>query len=261
MSSNRLVNAIKAIHRLIDPPPVTWSGDYDRWSAAEAVCGGYSASEIADRAFAATSKAIEGKVSYARDGVCFDVPVYNWQLLAVVHRLRLKLGRDLRVLDFGGAFGDSYIQHARMISDSVSSWTVIEQESIRVKAEGLPPVEKLRFRTLSEINRDEVDLLVLSSVLQYLPDPVVVVDELLGLGATGIFVDRTGFVPAERSSERITKQTIRPPIYDASYPCRFFPREEFIARFRTYDLIAEWTNPDRANLPSRFLGMYLERQG
>ena len=259
MLTSRILGTIKSIYRLMYPPVVTWSGDYKKWVHAEEDCEGYSSTEIADKAFTATLKSIDGSASYSRDGVCFEVAEYNWQLVSLVYRLRLKLGRTIRVLDFGGAFGDAFLQNAGLIGDSIASWTVIEQESMRIRAKNLPLVDKLTFKTLPDIDNGSIDLVLLSSVLQYLSEPDGIIAELVGLDADGILVDRTGFVPRNRNDDRITKQSVRPPIYTATYPCRFFSRPEFIKRFSPYSLVVEWSDSDLANIPSRFLGMYFEK--
>ena len=259
MSSKQLLKIIKTIYRIVNPPAVTWTGDYANWQLAGESSRGYSGNEIADQAFNATLKAINGSAAYARDGVCFEIAEYNWQLVALVYRLSLKLGRNIRVLDFGGAFGDSFIQNLSLIGGPVASWTVVEQDSMHTRAKELPFVEKLAFETLPNIKKNEVDLILLSSVLQYLSEPDGIIRKLVGLNAHGILVDRTGFVPNDRKIDRITKQSVRPPIYNATYPCRFFEKSRFITQFRPYKPAVEWNALDVANIPSQYLGMYFER--
>jgi putative methyltransferase (TIGR04325 family) len=62
------------------------------------------------------------------------------------------------------------------------------------------------------------DVVLLSSVLQYFPDPVKLLQEIVTRGPRFILIDRTPLLEAE--PECITVQTVPPSIYRASYACR-----------------------------------------
>ena len=64
---------------------------------------------------------------------------------------------------------------------------------------------------------------VLGSVLQYLPEPDNVLQELARTPARVMIIDRTPFADIEQ--DRITVQRVPPSIYQASYPCRILSRE------------------------------------
>ena len=83
------------------------------------------------------------------------------------------------------------------------------------------------------------DVLLLASVLPYLPAPLEILSGLLQLGAAWVVVDRTGFTREGRA--RLTVQRIPRSIYPASYPCWFLDRAEFLAQFAgRYRLIGEY---------------------
>jgi putative methyltransferase (TIGR04325 family) len=255
-----LISAAKKMYHAIYPPTVSWAGDYGLWSVALQKSSGYSTETIVNIAFKATEAVISGTGEFARDGVIFEQVEYNWQLVAIVHRLYLRLNRPIRILDFGGAFGDTFIQNRKMINDLVSTWTVVEQDAMLMKAQELPHVDKLQFDYLKNIKIGEFDLLCLSSVLQYLGDYESMVHQLKKLEPTGILVDRTGFVPKGRSTCRITLQTVRLPIYEGTYPCWFFEKKLLIQLLSPYKLIAEWKGFDVANISSEYLGQYFEKE-
>jgi putative methyltransferase (TIGR04325 family) len=250
---------LKKVYRIIRPPPVTWVGDYPLWETAVADCLGYDAQEIVDRAFKATLEVIEGRAKFARDGVTFDTAEYNWQLIAIVQRISRRLERPIHIIDFGGAFGDTFLQNKYLIEDCVASWRVIEQKSMVNRAKQMPLVEKLSFSEPDFTYDMNVDLIILSSVLQYLPNFESIINKLKNLNAHAIMVDRTGFVNQGRLTPRITKQAVRPPIYNATYPCHFFVKNEFLALFKPYLPVAEWNALDSANIPSEYLGIFFER--
>ena len=239
-------------------PSVEWIGDYSDWSTASVLCQGYDSDEIAATVIKAVRDVHHGKAFYARDGVAFFRKDFNWQLITFVERVAFATGKSINVLDFGGAFGDAYLQNREMIEKFVSSWTVVEQVSFINQANTLPCVPKLSFQDAIGACQVPIDLVIVSSVLQYIADYQKVIDGLVGLRSRGIFVDRTGFVPDDQSVNRITKQFVRKPIYDASYPCYFFSKRNFVPLFKPYVPIVEWRTSDSANIPGQFLGMYFE---
>lgn len=249
----------KQLRHIIKPPAVEWSGDYASWAAASEASSGYSMSNIAEKAFLAARDVIHGRAAYCRDGMTFKNPEFNWPLITFIQALHRSVNRPIRVVDFGGAYGDSYLQNRYFICDLVDNWQVVEQPSLAERAKELPFVEKVEFSCLNTEKIGEVDLVIFSSVLQYLDEYRDVVHQMLKAAPFGIFIDRTGFVEGSRTVERITKQTVRPPLYSASYPCRFFVRSNFIKLFEPYRLRAEWSTQDFATIPSQYLGMYFEK--
>jgi putative methyltransferase (TIGR04325 family) len=257
-TTSRIKRLVKHFLRIKEPAIVEWVGDYSDWSVASAVSEGYDAEEIASKMIQSVRDVLDGSATYCRDGVTFRTGEFNWQLVTFVERLALAVGRSINVLDFGGAFGDGYLQNRSMVDEYVASWTVVEQASLLRQAKTLPYVPKLTFQDSIGACQVPIDLVIVSSVLQYIADYQKVIDGLVGLRSRGIFVDRTGFVPDDQSVNRITKQFVRKPIYDASYPCYFFSKRNFVPLFKPYIPIAEWRTSDCANIPSQFLGMYFE---
>jgi putative methyltransferase (TIGR04325 family) len=86
----------------------------------------------------------------------------------------------LRVLDFGGAFGTSY----HLVRDALPGqyrWAVVETPTFVGFASEVDTPDLRMFATIDEAKAwlGEVDLLYSSSALQYVPDPLSMVDRLL----------------------------------------------------------------------------------
>jgi len=89
------------------------------------------------------------------------------------------------------------------------------------------------------------NLLLLSSVLPYLPNPYARFRELLALRISRVLVDRTFFL--RRPGERLTVQKVPEWIYPASYPAWFLDESKLknIASEAGYRLLAEFPALDQ----------------
>ena len=106
--------------------------------------------------------------------------------------------------------------------------------------------QELSFHwTIEEACRREAyDVLLLSGVIQCLPDPLSFLDSVIKRGIPSIILDRTPFMVD--GVARLTVQHVPEWIYPASYPAWFFSEAELLARFaQNYDLIATWPALDR----------------
>lgn len=124
-------------------PPILWNalqklkksaweytGDYSSWQEAEKNATGYDAAEIISKVLSSTQKVLDGEAVFERDSVLFYTQEYNLDLVLALYRIALEKGR-LHVLDFGGALGSVYRQHARILKPAISdiSWNIVEQKS------------------------------------------------------------------------------------------------------------------------------------
>jgi len=204
-----------------DAPPAWHRGNYPDWASAAAVAEGYDAANILDIQRAAMRKVRDGAAPYERDSVVFDRIEYFFPTLAALLLIAARNDNRLSVLDFGGALGSSYYQNRGLLSHLQSlSWHVVEQDHFVAAGRAEFQNEQLRFfSTIGEsAAASRPDVVLLSSVLQYLEDPVGVLAQLAKLGVDYILVDRTPIL--EAGPERIVVQTVPPSIYPASYACR-----------------------------------------
>jgi putative methyltransferase (TIGR04325 family) len=217
-----------------------FSGTYDE---ALSKCSGYSSEIILDRTLDAIMKVKRGEARYERDSVVFDHVEHSWPLLSsLLHSAALNNG-SLSVVDFGGSLGSSYFQVREFLEGAVTKirWSVVEQAHyIECGSSNLASDELQFYATVPEaLVHQEPQVLLLSSVLPYLPDPFAMIDVLKSYRFKMIIVDRTYF--CERSKPLLTIQRVPPAIYPASYPAWFLNEKEFQRRFfPEYELIADF---------------------
>lgn len=206
-----------------DAPPAWHRGDYPDWVSATAVAGGYDAANILEIQRASMRKVRDGKAVYERDSVVFDKIEYFFPTLAALLLIASRNNNRLSVLDFGGALGSTYYQNRHLLSHlSALSWHVVEQPHFVSAGRAEFETEHLRFYpTIAESwAAGRPDVVLFSSVLQYLEKPAELLAEIAAARPPHILVDRTPILDSGR--ERIVVQTVPPSIYPASYACRLF---------------------------------------
>lgn len=244
---------------------IYFSGNYADWATASAHASGYDSALILERVKQAMLKVKAGEAVFERDSVLFDEVQHSFPVLAGLLRAAAENGNQLSVLDFGGSLGSSYIQCREFLSVLPSlKWGVVEQEHFVRCGQGVFETGQLRFfYTIAECMQQATpNLALLSSVLQYLPEPCKVIDELMNSGIPYIVIDRTPF--ADHEVDCITVQHVPPSIYAASYPCRVFSRRSFLAKFHgRYEVIAQFDGSDGTAIANRleftFGGMILRK--
>lgn len=207
------------------PPPQRaniWQGDYPDWQSAVAACdGGYDSDAIFQKVVTAARKVRDGEALWERDSVCFYHEEYNWPLLASLMHIAALQGGKLHVLDFGGALGSTYMQHRKFLDTLPDfSWNVVEQAHVVSCGQKEFSTNKLHFYSSMDdcfIDKN-INCVLLSSVLQYLPDPYAFINDVLLKQPVALLIDRTPFL-LDRA--RITIQNVPEEIYKASYVCRW----------------------------------------
>jgi putative methyltransferase (TIGR04325 family) len=165
----------------------------------------------------------------------------------------------LNVLDFGGSLGSTYYQN-KLFLDSLKdvNWCIVEQKGfVKIGMEEFATKDLHFFNNIEDcLESFDVDVILLSSVLQYLEDPFAMIEKIKSLRIKNIIIDRTPFVSGR---DRITIQKVMPTIYKASYPCWFFNKSKFEDSFLPeYKLLLDFKALDRANISSEFRGYFYE---
>lgn len=211
---------------------------YTDWAAAAAAAGAYSEASILAQVQAATDRVVAGEAAFERDGVTFDHLEYRWPVVAsLLWRASVGGGR-LSVLDFGGSLGSSLRQTGTLLDSVDLSWGVVEQPSF-VEAGRRYEDGRLRFfATVGEcVGAITPDAVLLSSVLQYLPDPHAVLAELGDCGADTIIIDRTPMT--EEGVDVPVVQHVPAEIYRASYPAWLLSGPRLLADLPGWRLVAD----------------------
>ena len=206
-----------------------WSGSYPDWASAVAASSGYDADAITEMVRKAALSVRDGEARWERDSTCFFHDEYNWQLLACLMTAAARSGGALHVLDFGGALGSTYMQHRELFAGLTAfSWNVVEQPHLVAIGRAEFETESLAFFDNIEqcFSSRPVNVVLFSSVLQYLENPYELLEKVVKLTPTAIIIDRT---PLANKGERITVQTVPEFIYCASYPCRFLDKARLAA--------------------------------
>ena len=243
-----------------------WFGNFNNWEEAKKMSDGYDADNILLKTKEALLKVKNGEAVYERDSVIFDKIDYSWELLAFLMWVAAQNEGRLNLIDFGGSLGSTYYQNKAFL-DRLNNvtWNIVEQPNyVKVGLEYFQNDVLRFFNCISDCcteTNQKMDVILFSSVLQYLENPFEILKEAFSSGIKCIIVDRTGFT--HNNTQRITVQKVPLQIYDASYPCWFFKETDFLTFFseNNYELLADFDAFDKANIPSQYKGFLFQLKG
>lgn len=205
-------------------------GNYSSWKKAKEKSSGYENLLILDKVKNAVLAVKNGEALYERDSVVFHEYQCSWAVLSILLKAAIENDNRLSVLDFGGSLGSSYFQFKPMIPEHVEvNWNVIEQEHFVMEGKTIFEDRTLKFHSsIFDIpDSSEINVLLLSSVLPYVEEPMKLLAKLLTLNVPYVVIDRT---PCFENHSQLTVQIVPPYIYEASYPAWFLNKEELIQR-------------------------------
>lgn len=236
---------------------IRFEGEFSSWEDASSRCSGYDAEHILAKVLDATLKVRSGEAVFERDSVLFDEIEYSWPVTAGLMWAAARCGGRVDVLDFGGALGSSYFQNKRFLNELNNvRWNVVEQPHYVQAGTVHIQDERLRFYNSIEqcLNYSQPNIILLSSVLQYLPDPYVVLAEILRCKAFLVIVDRTPF--ANHSKDILVVQQVPLKIYSANYPMWIFSWNKFMKQMElNWEIVSSNANIEgcvETNLKFRF---------
>ena len=225
---------------------IRFEGDFATWEEASAHCTGYDAEEILAKVLAATLKVKRGEAAFERDSVLFDEIEYAWPVLAGLMWAAARNGGRLNVLDFGGALGSSYFQNRKFLQSLPDvRWNVVEQPHYVDAGRKHIQDEHLSFyKTIEEcLTENQPNVILLSSVLQYLESPAEFIGKLNTVGVLCLIVDRTPF--SSHGKNKLVAQKVPAAIYSASYPMWIFSLPEFKQLLKeNWSLVASNLSPE-----------------
>jgi putative methyltransferase (TIGR04325 family) len=212
-----------------------WKGDFSSWEVAKGKCSGYDSEHILAKVKTALLKVKNGNAVFERDSMVFNKVNYSFPLLSALLHIALQKKGKLNILDFGGSLGSSYFQNRNFLKNIQElNWCIVEQAHF--VEEGLKTFkdEHLHFfyNLQSCLEKHQIDIILLASVIQYLEKPYNLLDEIIEKKIEYILIDRTPIL--SKGVDRITIQKVPKKIYTASYPC--------------YELLYDSTSPERINI-------------
>lgn len=239
-----LASAMHPTNKPEDPEP-GFSGNYTSWQQASEYATGYDASGILDKVKTATLKVKNGEAVYERDSFVFDQLQHNWPLVAIMEKIAIEKALRLSVLDFGGSLGSGFNYLKKVLPAEVSlNWSIVEQPHFVECGKECFENEELKFfNTIEEVisKRGMPDIVLLSSVLQYIPNHVEITEQLNNLKIENILVDRTAYLA--EGNGFWTVQQVPVDIYEASYPAYFFSEKELSEKLFNYNKIYNFSDP------------------
>jgi putative methyltransferase (TIGR04325 family) len=234
------------LRRLAGRDAIRFRLGFDSWSAADAAASGYDDEQIEARVLAATEAVLRGDRAFERDGVTFDSVQYSWPMTSGLLMAVASVAHP-NVMDVGGALGGTYLSHRALMPPSLT-WSVVEQQRFVDLGKARICVPGLRFHhSVTECAAEAPpNVALLSSVLQYLPDPFAMLNDIIALPSIQwIVIDRTSCVDHGRSVAAV--QVVRPPLYSASYPVWFLEErqilETIVGKFElvaAFDSFEQW---------------------
>jgi putative methyltransferase (TIGR04325 family) len=219
-------------------------GRYATWEEARRAAGGYDQPVILEKVIAAALAVQAGEAAFERDSVLFKEPECDHRLLAGLLYVAQANGGRLRVLDFGGSLGSLYFQLRPFLPPlDELRWDIVEQAHFVEAGRRHLQEEALDFfETIDAAERVRPhDVLLVSTVLQYLPEPHVLATELATCGLPFLMLNNLPF--HEPAPDWLTVQHVPPEIYAASYPVWFLNRRRFLAHFAgRYKVVWEYAS-------------------
>jgi putative methyltransferase (TIGR04325 family) len=242
--------------------PAGFSGDYASWAEASVRCTDY-VPEYEDKVREATLAVLLGYAAHTRDGVLFPKIEYSWPLLAGLMYCAASAGGRLSVLDFGGSLGVTYLQNRRFLDRLPAvEWHIVERGSYAEYGRSAIRHERIRFHDSVDacLAAHQPDVLLLSCVLQSLPDPYGFLATLLGLPFRHLLIDRLPLNAEPR--DRLTIFRTYPSIIaNMSRPWWFFDEQRLLSVITgQFELIEAFDGFEGANIPSRYVGYVCSRR-
>ena len=231
------------------------TGPYSSYEAALAHSSGYDSPFILAKVKHAVGQMLEGKAVYERDGTVFTSLPKRLKLRELLLKYLSPTGN---IVDFGGGLGGTFINNRDLVSVG-QHWAVIEQPTFVAAGQelahdyGLP----LEFHNNLHGLGCSIDLLILSSVLQYLPSPYEILQQVLKLAPKFILIDRTAFID---HGEEVWWVQDEPSYYGTpiSYPISPLLEKRVLASLKGYEIVDRWLNPFDPQQPAH-RGLLLNR--
>jgi putative methyltransferase (TIGR04325 family) len=201
---------------------IKFTGSFSNWKLAKKKSYGYNHHVIINKKKESFIKVLKGEAKYERDTFLFYKDNPDKELISIISKIKGKIN----ICDFGGSFASTYFQNIKFLNSGRITWNVIEQKKIVKIAKKLVKIKGLKFYdNINKVYKKRIDLIIFSSVLQYLEFPFKLLDTVVKKNIKNILVLRT---PFHDGSDIIKIQEVPNYIYNSSYPVRIFSKKRFL---------------------------------
>lgn len=231
--------------RVVHPGTNTYIGPFPDWQAARQRAGQYDDPVLIENVVNAARASRDDPALIDQDAVLLrDLPP-PFQLVSILLDAWRKRG-SLHVLDFGGALGTSF-RRCRPFLPAGTQWSIVEQPAlIRVGAAEFADGTLHFHETIDAAAAQAApDVILLSSVLQYIDDPDALLRALGALPAAYLLLERTPVTPA--SGHKPAVQVVPRHIYPASYPLWLLSKQRILAHLPDWTPISDRASPEGRN--------------
>jgi putative methyltransferase (TIGR04325 family) len=220
-----------------------------QWDAVLKKTSGYSSENILVKCRDSLLKVKNDEYPYERDSVLFNEIEYFFPLLSSLFYISSKNNNTLNLVDFGGSLGSTYFQNKDILKQAgiIINWNIIEQNNfVECGKKHFADSELHFYNCFDEISR--CSAVLLSSVLQYLKEPYVLLQEICDRAFEYLIIDRTVFLK-DKEDDLLAIQKVPEKIYDVSYPVWFLSLNKFTEYIKQhYEIIFEWPALDQHTL-------------
>ncbi len=213
------------------------SGHYSTYDEALSHCSGYDNIAILNKVQNAIQGLIDGKGTYERDGFLFNSIPADLQIRKHLTRL-IKTGDY--IVDFGGGLGGTYLSIQDILPLPIYYNVIEQQHFVEIGMQMFANYDfPLYFSTSFLHCPDNVKIVILSGVLQYIPNPYEVLESIVRLHPEFILIDRTAF-----GSDHFWRLQLNRGVYsvEVQYPHRCIAKMKVFNLLNEYRLIDTWSN-------------------
>ena len=202
-------------------------GNFDNWNEAKKKSKGYNDNIIFIKTKKSLNKVLHGNAKYERDSVAFYKDNPNSELIKIISEIKKS---KINICDFGGSFASLYFQNIKFIKKGEITWNVVEQKKYVDYARRKIKIKNLKFyKNINSVLNKKIDLIIFSSVLQYIEFPFEVLQKVIKKKVNKVLVLRT---PFSNKNNHIKIQIVPKNIYNSNYPVRIF-NYNFFLKFMT----------------------------
>ena len=243
---------------------ISFKFGYESWSQIPIKDAGYAEDRILQKVVAANTRMLSEEKGWERDGVFFNEAIPNFPLFAALSLASTNLSAVITILDFGGGLGTTYFQSRKFLGGLGlrPNWQIVEQPHYVKAAEELHGLnQELRFFDhLDSLKIIAPDLIVLSGVVCYLPEPQQLFRKVVhNFGGTKyIFIDRT---PLQTSGNpQFGCQTVKGGIYEANLKLQTIPIDQILDGLnQEFSVAYMWESEFKMKQGVHYGGILLQR--